>query len=328
MNKLNLKELKNICRKNSIKKYSSLNKGELVKYIEKMKKIKVGGTNPNELLNKNKLLELLNTDEEGLTKLKKLDLSNHKITNIEPNTFNQLSNIEYLILSHNKIKNIKPNTFNGLSNLKYLYLRDNEITEIEPNAFNGLSNLHSLFLENNKITKIEPNAFNGLSNLKYLFLQDNKITKIEPNAFNGLDDLTHLYLSNINLDSTNSYLSKTYLNLLSFIGLKNIVKINFINNNKMQIESKIKSIKYLNTYSDVILQILVDLYKYNNSLNNEKLTKIISKLITINTNKNKELINNILKILQGFKDNILKDINIFKIGDILKSYFKNNILLN
>ena len=280
MNKLNLKELKNICRKNSIKKYSSLNKGELVKYIEKMKKIKVGGTNPNELLNKNKLLELLNTDEEGLTKLKKLDLSNHKITNIEPNTFNQLSNIEYLILSHNKIKNIKPNTFNGLSNLKYLYLRDNEITEIEPNAFNGL------------------------------------------------DDLTHLYLSNINLDSTNSYLSKTYLNLLSFIGLKNIVKINFINNNKMQIESKIKSIKYLNTYSDVILQILVDLYKYNNSLNNEKLTKIISKLITINTNKNKELINNILKILQGFKDNILKDINIFKIGDILKSYFKNNILLN
>ena len=61
--KLTLKELKSICKDNHLKNYSALNKTELIAFIKKNKKKKqnkkkVGGFNP--VLNREKLLELLN----------------------------------------------------------------------------------------------------------------------------------------------------------------------------------------------------------------------------------------------------------------------------
>ena len=57
----------------------------------------------------------------------KLELSNHHIKTIEPNTFNGFIKLELVDLHSNLIKTIDEKTFHGLVNLKSLNLTHNRI---------------------------------------------------------------------------------------------------------------------------------------------------------------------------------------------------------
>lgn len=88
--------------------------------------------------------------------LKEIDLSENKITDIEPICNMNLPFLEFLNLSYNKIKNIKPLGELNSKKLKYLFIQNNQIDSIEDVKFLcdcDYPNLKILRLENNKISE-------------------------------------------------------------------------------------------------------------------------------------------------------------------------------
>ena len=118
------------------------------------------------------------------TSLKKLNLSNNKITKIKG--LKNLKNLELLDLSNNKITEIKG--LDSLINLKSLNLGGNEFKTIK--SLNYLRNLRELKL-GNKITEIK--GLEHLEKLESLDLASNSISEIK-----GLDSLHKLGTLNLN----------------------------------------------------------------------------------------------------------------------------------
>jgi hypothetical protein len=358
--KLSIKELKVICKEKRIKQYSKMNKKELIEEIKKSKRRKImkGGDGNNEVvLERSKLLDLLKVNNNKLINLVEIILNkNYKITKIEANTFNGLSNLYRLYLNNNKIIKLKSNTFNGLNELGYLWLNDNEITEIEPDSFNGLSKLKELWLRNNKIIKLKSNTFNGLSNLKELWLNRNKITEIEPDSFNGLSNLKELYLSSSGINKLQTgtfnglsnlkelYLSNNKITEIqhnSFNGLNNNIRIYLCNsidfNNYFKKTSNITFLCFLgknfNNFEFFYENNINELEEKNIFWNYflSKNFKNISLLNHLVINKTYNEINNIIKVVPKF--NILSSnpsfetifLNYFNIvREIAKGNYKKN----
>ena len=80
-----------------------------------------------------------------------------------------------LNISFNMISTIDPQTFNDLTNLNYFALYGNQLVTIDPQTFNSLTNLNFLGLFGNQIRTIDPQTFNDLKILKYLDLSYNPI---------------------------------------------------------------------------------------------------------------------------------------------------------
>lgn len=105
---------------------------------------------------------------ERMAGLKKLFLTNNKITDIAP--LKNLSGLTALRLDYNSITDIS--SLQGLTGLKHLNLSANSIADISVLA--NLTELDSLTLSQNEITDISPLA--GLTDLIYLDLSDNPLT--------------------------------------------------------------------------------------------------------------------------------------------------------
>lgn len=74
----------------------------------------------------------------SLAILKKLEIQENKITNIEEGDFKGLTNLESLVLNHNHLREIPARTFYHTPQLNTLELDGNHITFIDPDAFIGL----------------------------------------------------------------------------------------------------------------------------------------------------------------------------------------------
>ncbi len=148
---------------------------------------------------KSNLLELNENDYDGIERLFK----------------NQIL-LQSLDLSENKISQLNPLLFKNLTSLKYLRLGGNLLTDVD--AFKRVETslslcLEELGLENNMIENLEPYAFKCLSCLKTLSLSQNKLRRIKAFTFLSLESLSVLDLSKNHIENIES---------CSFSSLKNI----------------------------------------------------------------------------------------------------------
>ncbi|XP_067272516.1 slit homolog 1b isoform X2 [Pseudorasbora parva] len=108
-----------------------------------------------------------------LTHLKKINLSNNKITEIEDGAFDGASSVVELHLTANHLASVRGGMLRGMDGLRMLMLRNNRIRCIHNSSFSGLQNVRLLSLYDNQLTTIMPGAFDTLPNLSTLNLLAN-----------------------------------------------------------------------------------------------------------------------------------------------------------
>ncbi|XP_048061947.1 slit homolog 1a [Megalobrama amblycephala] len=124
-----------------------------------------------------------------------LRLNNNEITTIEATgVFKTLSHLKKINLSNNKISEIEDGAFEGASSVNELHLTANQLDSAHSGMFRGLDGLRMLMLRNNRISCIHNNSFTGLHNVRLLSLYDNTLTTITPGAFDTLQSLSTLNL--------------------------------------------------------------------------------------------------------------------------------------
>ncbi|GLD73644.1 slit homolog 1 protein-like isoform X1, partial [Lates japonicus] len=124
-----------------------------------------------------------------------LRLNNNEITTLEATgVFKNLSQLKKINLSNNKITEIEDGAFEGASSVNELHLTANQIDSVRSGMFRGLEGLRMLMLRNNKISCVHNDSFTGLHNVRLLSLYDNQLTTITPGAFDTLQTLSTLNL--------------------------------------------------------------------------------------------------------------------------------------
>nr|XP_021331538.1 slit homolog 2 protein isoform X15 [Danio rerio] len=108
-----------------------------------------------------------------LPQLRKINLSNNKITDIEEGTFEGASGVNELILTSNRLEGVHYSMLKGLGGLRTLMLRSNRISCVNNGSFTGLSSVRLLSLYDNLITSMSPGAFDTLHSLSTLNLLAN-----------------------------------------------------------------------------------------------------------------------------------------------------------
>ncbi|RXM27187.1 Slit-like 2 protein, partial [Acipenser ruthenus] len=108
-----------------------------------------------------------------LPQLRKINLSNNKITDIEEGAFEGAVGVNELILTSNRLENVHFTMLKGLNGLRTLMLRSNRISCVGNDSFTGLSSVRLLSLYDNQITTMAPGAFDTLHSLSTLNLLAN-----------------------------------------------------------------------------------------------------------------------------------------------------------
>ena len=148
-----------------------------------------------------------------------INLAKNLISDLGRNIFeHQRDTLTHLDVSKNRLSLLDKNVFANLSKIKVLDLSHNQLETLHPRAFEGLKLLNDLNLGRNQITNFHPILFSDLSNLKSLVLSGNRLSSININTFSNLASLSHLLLDSNNLeDSLNSKvfdMVKTHLKVL------------------------------------------------------------------------------------------------------------------
>ncbi|XP_032890012.1 slit homolog 1 protein isoform X1 [Amblyraja radiata] len=124
-----------------------------------------------------------------------LRLINNDITLLESTgLFQKLPQLRKINLSNNKITDIEDGTFEGAASVSELHLTANQLDSIRSGMFRGLDGLRTLMLRNNRINCIHNDSFTGLGSVRLLSLYDNQIVTITPAAFDTLHSLSTLNL--------------------------------------------------------------------------------------------------------------------------------------
>nr|XP_057938540.1 slit homolog 1 protein-like [Doryrhamphus excisus] len=110
---------------------------------------------------------------KGLSQLKKINLSNNKISDIEDGAFDGASSVTELHLTANHLESVRGSMFRGMEGLRMLMLRNNKISCLHNGSFTGLTNVRLLSLYDNQLSAILPGAFDTLPNLSTLNLLAN-----------------------------------------------------------------------------------------------------------------------------------------------------------
>lgn len=129
------------------------------------------------------------------THLTSISLSNNRISSIEKNSFDNLTQLEVLRLFKNKISSIPKELFRKLTALKELDLSRNRLESLEGLAFHGLESLQILKLRKNQLTNLFDGTFWGLNKIESLSLDFNNLTAIRKGWLYGLASLNQLILS-------------------------------------------------------------------------------------------------------------------------------------
>ena len=240
-----LNNLKNICKlfgKENLRDSKDLKflftalKNEIEisnKAIEKFlneKKVKIGREEENLLLS-NKQINDENIECISLIKfnqLKDIDLSENKITNIEPLCKANLPFLETLNLSFNKINNIKPLSEINSRKLKYLFIQNNQIEDIQVfiDFYSNFKSLDILILDDNNLKE---DSFKILLKVYNQIIFTNKIIDEMKNHYN-IDN--NEKLEEIKIEGTregDSLLKKIFI-IISYKNESRIRKLNLTGN--------------------------------------------------------------------------------------------------
>uniref|UniRef100_A0A3Q1FLI5 Slit guidance ligand 1 n=1 Tax=Acanthochromis polyacanthus TaxID=80966 RepID=A0A3Q1FLI5_9TELE len=124
-----------------------------------------------------------------------LRLNNNDLSVLEATrAFKGLSHLKKINLSNNKISEIEDGAFEGASSVVELHLTANHLESVRGSMFRGMEGLRMLMLRNNKISCIHNGSFTGLTNVRLLSLYDNQLSTILPGAFDTLPNLSTLNL--------------------------------------------------------------------------------------------------------------------------------------
>ncbi|XP_055954422.1 toll-like receptor Tollo [Patella vulgata] len=149
----------------------------------------------------------------NLTLLEDLDLSDNRISSVEPGLLDDLVNLRHLNLSHNAITHVYKGTFTppGLTKLD---ISVNQIKFITQGSFDNLTDLIQLNLTSNKIASLPKNIFQHLISLENLFLKRNTLKALP--SFSKCTKLTHLDLKD---NLLNGLTSTSFEGLVSLVGI-------------------------------------------------------------------------------------------------------------
>ncbi|XP_032551107.1 slit homolog 1 protein [Chiroxiphia lanceolata] len=124
-----------------------------------------------------------------------LRLNSNEISILEATgIFKKLPHLKKINLSNNKVSEIEDGAFEGASSVNELHLTVNQLESVRSGMFRGLDGLRTLMLRNNRISCIHNDSFTGLRNVRLLSLYDNQISTIAPGAFDTLQSLSTLNL--------------------------------------------------------------------------------------------------------------------------------------
>ncbi|XP_075790597.1 LOW QUALITY PROTEIN: slit homolog 1 protein [Pelodiscus sinensis] len=124
-----------------------------------------------------------------------LRLNNNEISVLEATgLFKKLPHLKKINLSNNKVAEIEDGAFEGAASVSELHLTANRLESVRSGMFRGLAGLRTLMLRNNRISCIHNDSFTGLHNVRLLSLYDNQISTIAPGAFDTLHSLSTLNL--------------------------------------------------------------------------------------------------------------------------------------
>lgn len=162
-----------------------------------------GATEDNHSIDSRTNFEISNTwviDTSSNTRdnadIKRLDIKNSDITDINNEIFSVFTNLKRLSISEANfiVNNLKPEFLKGAAKLEKLELNNNNLTFLVYKNFRETPKLKYLSLSNNKIFKVEDSAFKGLEKLKTLDLSANQLELIKSETFCGAENLNALYL--------------------------------------------------------------------------------------------------------------------------------------
>ncbi|KAM4652197.1 uncharacterized protein O3C94_014551 [Discoglossus pictus] len=114
----------------------------------------------------------------GLTSLTSLYLSQNRLSHLNPDVFDDLSQLTFLSLSEdcNGVQNLPHGIFKNLTNLHILNLENICLQNLERNVFGNLTQLRKLQLMKNGLKHINVKVLKNMTNLKYLDLRSCPIT--------------------------------------------------------------------------------------------------------------------------------------------------------
>ncbi|XP_032806650.1 slit homolog 2 protein-like isoform X1 [Petromyzon marinus] len=124
-----------------------------------------------------------------------LRLNNNDITVLEATgIFKKLTQLRKINLSNNKIADVEEGAFEGAGSVGELLLTGNQLESVHGAMFRGLEGLKTLMLRSNKLTCVGNGTFAGLGSVRLLSLYDNQIGSITPGAFATVHSLSTLNL--------------------------------------------------------------------------------------------------------------------------------------
>ena len=133
------------------------------------------------------------TNVSRYRKLEHLYLSECGLERIEVGAFSDLEHLRWLDLSNNRIAELEPRTFDGLT-LQHLFVNGNRNVRISAESFAGLATT-GLYLHDCSLRHIGPESVIRLNfTLRYLWLNGNQLERLEPRLKQLFDVLVHLRL--------------------------------------------------------------------------------------------------------------------------------------
>ncbi|KAM9319792.1 transforming growth factor beta activator LRRC32 [Gastrophryne carolinensis] len=176
-------------------------------------------------MSKNELKNITKNPLSYYSFLELLDLSNNKISFIEPGTFTDMVNLKEINLSDNYLDRFVYHKSPGiglLPNVQKLDLSRNSLyTDMMGYFLQNAPHLHYLSLSGNSITMISSETFAGTPNLIEIDLRNNIIMEIEEGSF---DHLTNLRTINLIMNS---------ITCISEFNLRQLESLN-LNKNSLQ----------------------------------------------------------------------------------------------
>ncbi|GAB3508629.1 COR domain-containing protein [Spirosoma knui] len=126
-------------------------------------------------------------------KCKILNLQGNQLENF-PTVISQVKSLKKLLLSENKISSVEDNAFEGFENLTELDLSFNELTYL-PSSLGKLTKLKKLNLSGNRI-QLLPKEFENLTSLEVLGLDGNPMERVPVEiSAQGVSGIINYYLS-------------------------------------------------------------------------------------------------------------------------------------